>query len=50
MWMPDVYQGSPTAVTMFIGSAPKIAAFGMAYRLLDNGLGALHPQWARTCR
>ena len=37
MWLPDVYEGSPTAVTMFIGSAPKIAAFGMAYRLLDSG-------------
>jgi NADH-quinone oxidoreductase subunit N len=47
MWMPDVYQGSPTAVTMFIGSAPKIAAFGMAYRLLETGLGAMHPQWAQ---
>src|SRR5215469_10252000 len=41
MWIPDVYQGSPTAVTIFIGSAPKLAAFGMAYRLLANGLGDL---------
>ena len=47
MWLPDVYQGSPTVVTMFIGSAPKIAAFGMAYRLLETGLGAMHPQWAQ---
>jgi NADH-quinone oxidoreductase subunit N len=45
MWLPDVYQGSPTAVTAFIGSAPKIAAFGMAWRLLDGALGGLHPQW-----
>src|SRR5580765_375886 len=46
MWLPDVYQGSPTAVTAFIGSAPKIAAFGMAWRLLDGALGGLHPHWS----
>ncbi len=45
MWIPDVYQGSPTAVTIFIGSAPKLAAFGMAYRLLDSGLGDLSQHW-----
>ncbi len=45
MWLPDVYEGSPTAVTIFIGTAPKLAAFGMAYRLLDSGLGGLHPDW-----
>ncbi len=45
MWLPDVYQGSPTAVTTFIGSAPKIAAFGMAWRLLEGGLGGLHAHW-----
>lgn len=45
MWLPDVYQGSPTAVTLFLGSAPKIAAFAMAIRLLDQGLGTLHPHW-----
>jgi len=45
MWLPDVYQGSPTAVTVFIGSAPKIAAFGMAYRLLENGLAGMQPHW-----
>ena len=45
MWIPDVYQGSPTAVTIFIGSAPKLAAFGMAYRLLDAGLGDLASHW-----
>ena len=39
MWIPDVYQGSPTAVTIFIGSAQKLAAFGMAYRLLSTGMG-----------
>ena len=45
MWLPDVYQGSPTAVTLFIGAAPKIAAFGMAYRLLEGGLGGMQPHW-----
>ncbi|MET3654203.1 NADH-quinone oxidoreductase subunit NuoN [Dyella japonica] len=45
MWIPDVYQGSPTAVTIFIGSAPKLAAFGMAYRLLASGLGDLSHHW-----
>ncbi len=45
MWLPDVYQGSPTAVTAFIGSAPKLAAFGMAYRLLESGLGGLVAHW-----
>lgn len=45
MWIPDVYQGSPTAVTIFIGSAPKLAAFGMAYRLLGTGLGDLANHW-----
>lgn len=45
MWIPDVYEGSPTAVTLFIGSTPKLAAFGMAYRLLDGGLGDLAHVW-----
>ena len=45
MWLPDVYQGSPTAVTIFIGSAPKIAAFAMLMRLLVDGLYGLHVQW-----
>jgi NADH-quinone oxidoreductase subunit N len=45
MWLPDVYQGAPTAVTVFIGSAPKLAAFGMAYRLLEGGLGGLSQHW-----
>ena len=47
-WVPDVYQGSPTGVTLFVASAPKVAAFGMAYRLLDNGFGtpALWSQWS----
>ncbi|MDR0564898.1 MAG: NADH-quinone oxidoreductase subunit NuoN [Azoarcus sp.] len=38
MWVPDVYQGSPTAVTLILSSAPKLAAFAMALRLLVVGL------------
>lgn len=45
MWLPDVYHGAPTAITLFIGSAPKLAAFGMAYRLLESGVGPLDDQW-----
>jgi len=45
MWVPDVYHGAPTAVTLFIGSAPKIAAFAMLMRLLVDGLIGLHAQW-----
>ena len=39
MWIPDVYHGSPTAMTLVIGTAPKLAAFAMAMRLLVGGLG-----------
>ncbi len=45
MWIPDVYHGAPTAVTLFIGTAPKIAAFAMVIRLLADGLGGLHVEW-----
>ena len=45
MWIPDVYEGSPTAVTAFIGSAPKLAAFAIIVRLLDDGLSGLHQHW-----
>ena len=45
MWLPDVYQGAPTAVTLFIGSVPKLAAFGMAYRMLESGLGTVVGDW-----
>ncbi len=45
MWAPDVYEGAPTSVTVFVGSAPKIAAFAMAMRLLASGLGELSSQW-----
>jgi NADH-quinone oxidoreductase subunit N len=45
MWLPDVYQGAPTPVTLFIASVPKLAAVGMALRLLPLGLSALLEQW-----
>ena len=45
MWLPDVYQGAPTAVTLMIGSAPKLAAFAMAMRLLVEGLLPLAFDW-----
>jgi len=44
-WVPDVYQGAPTPVTLFVGSAPKIAAFALAWRVLVEGLGGLHGSW-----
>jgi NADH-quinone oxidoreductase subunit N len=47
MWVPDVYHGAPTAVTLLIGSAPKLAAFAFIMRILVSGLGAdyLVEQW-----
>ena len=45
MWIPDVYEGSPTAVTAFISSASKLAAFGMAFRLLATGMGDFAQHW-----
>lgn len=45
MWVPDVYHGSPMAVTLLIGSVPKLAAVALAIRLLDNGLLTLHGDW-----
>ncbi|GAC1533085.1 MAG: NADH-quinone oxidoreductase subunit NuoN [Ramlibacter sp.] len=45
MWIPDVYQGAPTAVTLMIGSAPELAAFGIAIRLLVEGMIPLAPDW-----
>jgi len=47
MWLPDIYQGSPTSVTLFIGTAPKIAGFAMAIRLLVDGLGSLQVDWSQ---
>jgi len=45
MWLPDVYQGAPTSVTLFIGSAPKLAAFALIMRILVEGLGPLQGDW-----
>lgn len=45
MWLPDVYQGAPTSVTLYIGSAPKLAAFALMMRVLVDGLGALQGDW-----
>lgn len=45
MWLPDVYHGAPTSVTLFISTAPKIAAFAMAMRILVDGLLPLLADW-----
>src|SRR5512134_569627 len=47
MWVPDVYQGAPTPVTMMIGSAPKLAAFAIAFRILVEGLQPLAVDWQK---
>lgn len=45
MWAPDVYHGAPTAVTLFVSTAPKFAYFALAYRLLAQGLDGLSSSW-----
>jgi NADH-quinone oxidoreductase subunit N len=45
MWLPDVYHGAPTPVTLFVGAAPKIASFALAMRLLAEGLGGAVGAW-----
>ncbi|MCC6534889.1 MAG: NADH-quinone oxidoreductase subunit NuoN [Burkholderiales bacterium] len=45
MWVPDVYHGAPTAITIFIGSAPKMAAFALLMRLLVSALEAMVSDW-----
>lgn len=45
MWVPDVYQGSPTVVTLLLGGAPKLAAFAICYRILAEGLFPQVIQW-----
>ena len=45
MWVPDVYGGAPTAVTLALAAAPKLAAFAITMRLLVSGLGALTVDW-----
>jgi NADH-quinone oxidoreductase subunit N len=45
MWVPDVYQGAPTGVTLLLGAAPKLASFAMMLRILVEGLGLLWFDW-----
>jgi NADH-quinone oxidoreductase subunit N len=45
-WIPDVYHGAPTSVTLFLGSAPKIAYFALAIRVLAEGLAATGTAWS----
>jgi NADH-quinone oxidoreductase subunit N len=45
MWIPDVYTGAPTAVTLMLAAAPKLAGFAIALRLLVSGLGELTVDW-----
>jgi NADH-quinone oxidoreductase subunit N len=45
MWVPDIYQGAPSAVTLFIGSAPKLAAFAFTMRILVDGLQPAVAEW-----
>jgi NADH-quinone oxidoreductase subunit N len=47
MWVPDVYQGAPTAVTLFLGSVPKLAALAMLLRVLAESMGAAEPGWGQ---
>jgi len=45
MWLPDVYQGARSPVTLYIASAPKLAALALTLRILVDGLGGLHEVW-----
>ena len=45
MWIPDVYHGAPTPITLMIGGAPEFAAFAITIRLLVEGLSGLAPEW-----
>jgi NADH-quinone oxidoreductase subunit N len=47
MWLPDVYEGAPTSVTLFIGTVPKIAYFALALRLLAQGLAGTSLEWTQ---
>jgi len=47
MWLPDVYEGAPTSVTLFIGTAPKIAYFALTLRLLAQGLAGTESEWSQ---
>jgi len=45
MWVPDIYHGAPSAVTAFIGTSAKLAAFGFVMRMLVDGMGAMQSAW-----
>jgi len=45
MWVPDVYSGAPTGVTLFLSTVPKIASFAFAFRLLAQGMGSIADAW-----
>jgi len=45
MWVPDVYEGAPTSVALYISAAPKIAAFALSIRFLIDGLETAHNSW-----
>lgn len=47
MWVPDVYQGAPTAVTLFLGSVPKLAAMALLLRVLAEAMGEAQGAWAQ---
>src|ERR1700721_4160004 len=47
MWLPDVYEGAPTSVTLFIGTVPKLAYFSLTFRLLAHGLAAVTNEWTQ---
>jgi NADH-quinone oxidoreductase subunit N len=47
MWLPDVYHGAPTSVTLFIGTAPKLAYFALTFRLLGHGLQGIVTDWSQ---
>ncbi len=46
MWVPDVYDGAPTLLAQLIGSAPKLAAFAIIFRLLPEALGRFAADWS----
>ncbi len=45
MWIPDVYEGAPTPIALYVASAPKIAAFALMWRVLVEGMGPMHIDW-----
>jgi NADH-quinone oxidoreductase subunit N len=47
MWLPDVYEGAPTSVTLFVGTVPKIGYFALTLRLLAQGLPGTESEWTQ---